>query len=496
MERNAETRIAWPSTFLFSLLSALMPISLGCSNSEVTLADLEAAIASVDVSQLEVPLAGVDGGTTLNLEKTNLKFGFIKLTDCAPLVIAKEKGYFDDEGLNVEVESQSNWKVLLDRVIDGQLDGAHMLAGQPIGATIGIGTKADVITAYSLDYNGNGITVSNEIWRQMQENDPALKSPQPKHPITADSLKPIVDAYRREGRDFNMGMVFPVSTHNYEIRYWLAAAGIHPGMYTEQDITGMVDADVLLSVTPPPQMPATLEAGTILGYCVGEPWNQQAVVKGIGVPVTTNYDIWKNNPEKVFGVSKEWDAKHPNTHVAVVKALIRAGKWLDATDADGNLVNRKEAAQILSRKEYVGADEEVIDRSMTGTFVFQPSDVRPMPDFNVFFKYHASYPHYSDCVWFLTQMRRWGQISEPKPASWYEETARQVYRPAIYRKAADLLISEGKLDPNEIPAPAYDGYREVTSDFMDGKTYDGKNPVGYLNGFEIGIKDSEHLSQE
>ncbi len=147
-------------------------------------------------------------------------------------MIAKEKGYFDDEGLNVEIEAQSNWKVLLDRVIDGQLDGAHMLAGQPIGATIGFGTKSAVITAYSLDYNGNGITVSNDIWAQMQENDPELKSPTPKHPITADSLKPIVEKYKAEGKDFNMGMVFPVSTHNYEIRYWLAAAGIHPGMYT------------------------------------------------------------------------------------------------------------------------------------------------------------------------------------------------------------------------------------------------------------------------
>lgn len=468
---------------------------MGCDSSEITLADLEAAAASIEVSETE---AGEPMATTaiLDVEKPTLKFGFIKLTDCAPLVIAKEKGYFDDEGLNVEIEAQSNWKVLLDRVIDGQLDGAHMLAGQPIGATIGFGTKAPVITAYSLDYNGNGITVSNEIWAKMQENDPALNSPTPKHPITADSLKPIVDSYKQEGKDFNMGMVFPVSTHNYEIRYWLAAAGIHPGMYSAQDITGVIDADVLLSVTPPPQMPATLEAGTILGYCVGEPWNQQAVAKEIGVPVTTNYDIWKNNPEKVFGVTSDWDEKYPNTHIAVVKALIRAGKWLDETDADGKLINRQEAAKILSMKDYVGADENVIDKSMTGTFVFQKTDVRPMPDFNVFFKYHASYPHYSDCVWFLTQMRRWGQITEAKPASWYESTAKQIYRPAIYRRAAEMLISEGKLDANEIPAPDYDGYREVTTEFIDGKKYDAKDPVGYLNSFEIGNKDAASLSKQ
>ena len=463
---------------------------VGCGDGKVSLEDLEDAAAEMDLDSSEGSgEEEAEAVALLDVEKPNLKFGFIKLTDCAPLVIAKEKGYFEDEGLNVEIEAQSNWKVLLDRVIDGQLDGAHMLAGQPIGATIGFGTKAHIITAYSLDYNGNGITVSNDIWAQMQENDPKLKSDTPEHPISADSLKPIVDSYKQEGKDFNMGMVFPVSTHNYEIRYWLAAAGINPGFYSAENITGTLDADVLLSVTPPPQMPATLEAGTILGYCVGEPWNQQAVVKGIGVPVTTNYDIWKNNPEKVFGVTDGWNEKYPNTHLAVIKALIRAGKWLDATDESGKLVNRQEAAKILSGKDYVGADEDVIDNSMTGTFVFQKTDVRPMPDFNVFFKYYASYPHYSDCIWFLTQMRRWGQITEAKSAEWYAETAKEVYKPEIYRKAAMMLVSEGKLDESDIPPAAYDGYREPSTDFIDGNKYDAKDPIGYINSFKIGNKD-------
>ena len=477
---------------------------VGCADSEITIEDLEAAAEKIEEASVADPGESDATGESddkpvakiLDIEKPDLKFGFIKLTDCAPLVIAKEKGYFSDEGLNVEIEAQSNWKVLLDRVIDGQLDGAHMLAGQPIGATIGFGTQAHIITAYSLDYNGNGITVSNEIWAQMQENDPELKSPTPKHPITADSLKPIVEEYKSEGKNFNMGMVFPVSTHNYEIRYWLAASGIHPGMYTEENIQGTVDADVLLSVTPPPQMPGTLEAGTILGYCVGEPWNQKAVVDSIGVPVTTNYDIWKNNPEKVFGVTKDWDQQHPNTHLAIIKALIRAGKWLDETDADGNLVNRQEAAKILSRKDHVGADEDVIDNSMTGTFVFQKTDVRPMPEFNVFFKHHASYPHYSDCIWFLTQMRRWGQITDSKPASWYAETAKKIYQPQIYRKAAEMLISEGKASPDDFPSPDYDGYREVTKEFIDGNAYDASDPIGYINSFDIGNKEPAELSKQ
>lgn len=424
---------------------------------------------------------------TLDVEKTDLKFGFIKLTDCAPIVIAKEKGFFSAEGLSVKVIAQPNWKTLLDNVITGELDGAHMLSGQPIAATIGFGTKAHVITAFTMDLNGNGITVSNSIWQQMQENDPELESDTPKHPITAESLRPIVDDLIDEGKKLQMGMVFPVSTHNYEIRYWLAAAGIHPGMYTKSDIAGRSDAEVELSVTPPPMMPKTLEAGNIQGYCVGEPWNQQAVHMGIGVPVTTNYDVWKNNPEKVFGVTQKWADENPQTMLAVTKALIKAGKWLDETDASGKLVNREEAARLLSRSDYVGADYEVLKNSMTGFFYFQKTDKRPMPDFNVFFKYHCTYPWYSDGVWFLTQMRRWGQITEAKPDAWYHETAKKIYRPDIYLEAAKLLLEEGFIEKSDIPWDT-DGYKAATGDFIDGIIYDGKDPLGYLKKHSIGHK--------
>jgi len=427
----------------------------------------------------------------LDVEKDSLKFGFIKLTDCAPIVIAKEKGFFEAEGLQVEVVSQPNWKQLLDNVITGELDGAHMLSGQPIAATIGFGTKSHIVTPYTLDLNGNAITVSNAIWEGMQENDERLQSDNPPHPITADSLKPIVTAAKEEGKKLPMGMVFPVSTHNYEFRYWLAAAGIHPGMYTSTDLKGFTDGDIELSTTPPPQMPTTLESGKNVAYCVGEPWNQQAVTKGIGVPVVTNYDIWKNNPEKVFGVTKEWADENPLTLVAVTKALIKAGKWLDETDASGSLVNREEACRILSQPNYVGADYDVIKNSMTGFFFFQKTDKRTLPDFNVFFKYHASYPHYSDGIWFLTQMRRWGQISEAKPASWYHDIAKSVYLPDVYRKAADMLVEEGSLTKDEYPAPDYDGYKPATSDFIDGVVYDGKEPIKYLNSHKIGNKDPE-----
>jgi nitrate/nitrite transport system substrate-binding protein len=420
---------------------------------------------------------------TLEIEKPQLTFGFIKLTDMAPLAIAKEKGFFEDEGLFVSVEAQSNWKNILDRVIDGQLDGSHMLAGQPIAAGAGFGRQAKLVTPFSMDLNGNGITVSNDVWSKMKSHVPKDKDGKPVHPIKAEALKPVITEYKNSGKAFKMGMVFPVSTHNYEIRYWLAAAGINPGMYTKENVQGQIDADVLLSVTPPPQMPATLEAGTIHGYCVGEPWNQQAVFKGIGVPVVTNYDIWKNNPEKVFVMTQKFIDENPNTAIAVTKALIRAGKWLDEP------TNRAEAVKILSMSQYVGAPEAVLANSMTGTFEFEKGDKRDMPDFNVFYKYNATYPFYSDGIWFLTQMRRWGQIPDAKSSDWYASTIKDIYRPDIWKKAATLLVEEGNIPATDIPST--DGYKPATADFIDGTMYDGKDPLGYINSFKIGNKDKK-----
>jgi len=421
----------------------------------------------------------------LDLEKDVLTFGFIKLTDMAPLAVAYEQGFFDDEGLFVTLEAQANWKVLLDGVIDGTLDGAHMLAGQPLAATIGYGTEAHIITPFSMDLNGNAITVSNEVWEMMKPGLPVTDSGEIEHPISASHLQPVIDRFKDEGKPFNMGMVFPVSTHNYELRYWLAAGGINPGYYSPQNVTGQIDADVFLSVTPPPQMPSTLEAGTINGYCVGEPWNQQAVAKGIGVPVITDYELWKNNPEKVFGITQEFAEQNPNTTLALVKALIRAATWLDENDN----ANRPEAVEILSRPEYVGADYDVIANSMTGTFEYERGDTRAVPDFNVFFRHHATYPYYSDAVWYLTQMRRWGQIAEAKPDSWYDEVAKSVYKPEIYLEAARLLVKEGRANEADFPWDS-DGYKAPTpaADIIDAIPYDGAAPNAYLDSLPIGLK--------
>ena len=426
----------------------------------------------------------------LDVEIDELKFGFIKLTDMAPLAVAYERGYFEDEGLFVTLEAQANWKVLLDGVIDGQLQGAHMLAGQPLAATIGFGTEAHIITPFSMDLNGNGITVSNEIWEQMKPHVPLMDDGRPQHPISAASLKPVVEDYLDQGIPFNMGMVFPVSTHNYELRYWLAAGGLEPGFYSPENISGQIGADVLLSVTPPPQMPATMEAGTIFGYCVGEPWNQQAVFKGIGVPVITDYELWKNNPEKVFGITKEFADEYPNTTLAITKALIRAAIWLDENDND----NRPEAVEILSRSEYVGADYDVIANSMTGTFEYEKGDKREVPDFNVFFRYNATYPFYSDAIWYLTQMRRWGQIADYKSDDWYFDVAKKVYRPDIYLEAAHMVVDEGYADEADFPWDS-DGFKAPppAGDIIDGIPYDGTAPNAYLESLPIGLKGQQKV---
>ncbi|WP_417530764.1 CmpA/NrtA family ABC transporter substrate-binding protein [Marinobacter lipolyticus] len=423
-------------------------------------------------------------------EKPDLKLGFIKLTDMAPLAVAWEQGFFMDEGLFVELEAQANWKVLLDGVVTGSLDGAHMLAGQPLGATIGYGTQADIITAFSMDLNGNGITVSNDVWEQMRPHIGDNDDGQPAHPISASALKPVIEQYRNEGERFRMGMVFPVSTHNYELRYWLAAGGLNPGYYAPQrgDTSGTLEADVHLSVTPPPQMPATMEAGTIQGYCVGEPWNQQAVFKGIGVPVITDYEIWPNNPEKVFGVTETWAEQYPNTHLRLLRALIRAAHWLDENDN----ANREQAVKILARSNYVGADEEVIANSMTGTFEYEKGDVREVPDFNVFFRHFATYPYPSDAIWYLSQMRRWGQIPEAKSDDWYMETAAKVYRADIYKEAARSLIEDGTLSAEDFPDLDAENFaRPYQGELIDGVTFTPREPNAYIDSFDIGLKGSQ-----
>lgn len=463
-------------------VSAMTRRAMGICLASVAL--LLAGCGSSNESGGQIAAAQIDGA----IEKPNVKLGFIKLTDMAPLAIAKEKGFFEEEGLNVTLEPQANWKVLLDGVIAGQLDGAHMLAGQPIAATIGYGTKAELIAPLTLDLNGNATTVSNAVWNIIEPSLAKGPDGKPAHPIGAEALKPAVDQFKASGKTLKMGMVFPVSTHNYELRYWLAAGGLNPGYYTPGDVTGTVGADVQLSVTPPPQMPATLEAGTIDGYSVGEPWNQAAVFKKIGVPIVTDEQIMAMRAEKVLGMRKDFAEQNPATVKALVRAVIRAQMWLD----EENGKNRAEAVKILAQPNYVGADEKVIANSMTGSFTYQAGDTRPEPTFNIFFDSFAGYPYYSDAIWYLTQMRRWGQIDEAKPDAWYFDTARAVFRPDLYMAAAASLVEDGKAPAEAFPET--DGFKDFYTAAIDGKLFDARKPNAYLDGFAIGLKGSQTVT--
>lgn len=334
-------------------------------------------------------------------------------------MVAQEKGLFSQYGLDVELIKEASWANIRDKLAIGTLDGAQTLATMPIATTLGIGGMATpMLTAMVMDLNGNAITVSNALFDRIHSLAPETLT---QRPVTAKGLKTVIEANKKAGGErLRFAMVFPTSTHNYELRYWLASAGIDP------------DKDIELIVIPPPQMVDNLALGNIDGFCVGEPWNSLAIKQGLGHTLITKYEIWNNSPEKVFGVTKEWAEQHPETHKAILKALIEAARWLDASDA-----NRIEAAEILSREDYVNTDVDVIKMSMTGTFSYHQTESRvPMEDFNVFHRYAANFPWLSQAIWYMAQMLRWGHIAE---AIDFEKVAGEIYRPDIYRTVMQEL---------------------------------------------------------
>ncbi|MGA9046435.1 CmpA/NrtA family ABC transporter substrate-binding protein [Sulfuricurvum sp.] len=376
-------------------------------------------------------------------EKKDLKIGFIPLTDCAALVIAKEKGFFAKHGLNVELSKEASWANVRDKMTVGELDASHMLAAMPIASTLGVGsTKKDMVALMALGQNGDAITVSNKMYDAMMAADPAAMKKG-----SAVALKKVIASKTMGVPEF--GMTFPTGTHNYHIRYWMAAGGVNP------------DSDVALKVVPPPQMVANMTAGNIDGFCVGEPWNQRAVMGNIGKTVVTGYQLWENGPEKVLGVQKIFADKNPETTKAMIKAVIEAGMWLDAS-----WDNRKEASKILSSKSYVNAPTDVIDNSMTGTYMFTNGVTTPMPNFNVFGKKQALYPYYSHGLWQVTQMIRWGQLDKPVDM---KRVVESVYRPDLFAKAAKEVNYA-------LPATQW----KVEKKFIDGVTFDPNKAVDYI----------------
>jgi len=394
------------------------------------------------------------------VEKPNLKIGFIALTDSAPLIVAKEKGFFKKYGLNVHVAKEGGgWPGIQQKVISGEYDFSHALAGMPIAATLGVNGKAHLQALLSLDFNGNAITFGNNIINQMEKHglDKSIR------PVSSDSLKKYIDEKRKmEGTKYqplSFGMVHPFSTHNYELRYWMASSGIKP------------DRDSTIKPFPPPTMPSNLIAGNIEGYCVGEPWNSRIVLKGKGSALVTNYDIWNNNPEKVLQARADFIKKYPKTTKAVMKAVIEAQMWLDAS-----WENREEAIGFLAKRNYVNAPKSVLRKSMSGTFLYNKGVDSSNPMFNVFANYYAAYPFYSHGMWFMTQMYRWGQLDKVVNM---KEIVEKVYRPDLFEEAAKEV---GYL----LPPSAWkkDGVDEYNK-FIDGKVWDPNKAVDYIYSFNV-----------
>ncbi len=406
------------------------------------------------------------------LEKSELRLGFIPLNDCAPLVAAAEKGFFAAEGLDVTLSREASWANVRDRVSIGLLDGAHMLAPMPVAASLGLGgDKAAMAAPMALNLNGSAITVSKAVAEAMRAADPAAMA---EHPRTARPLRRLIEARRAAGETpLTFAVVFPYSIHNYELRYWLAAGGVHP------------DRDIRLKVAPPQRMVEQLAAGEIDGFCVTAPWNGLAVHQGLGEIMLYASEWWSAGPDKVFGLRADWMEEHPNTVRAAVRALLKAAAWSDQPE------NRAELASILSRPGYVGAPEEVVRLSLVGSPPYaQGQDMGASHDYLVYHRYAASFPWRSHAVWFLSQMIRWGQA--PRESDF--AAAAGVYRPDIFRAAAADLGE---------PAPLVDFKREgihhapwtltdatspipmAADAFLDGAVFDPADPLGYVDGFVL-----------
>ncbi|MEM8782104.1 MAG: CmpA/NrtA family ABC transporter substrate-binding protein [Planctomycetota bacterium] len=376
------------------------------------------------------------------LEKRDLTLGLVPLNDCAPIAVGVEKGFFADQGLNVTTTREGSWAGIRDQVAFGLLDGAQMLATMPICTTLGLGGfQCDMTYGVTLGLNGNAITLASWL---CDEIDATARPLQPHGKNTADGLADVIRRRASRGEaPLRLGAVFPMSTHELELRYWLAAAGIDPAR------------DVEIVVVPPPRMVEALRAGELAGFCVGEPWNSLAVAEGLGRVAITKHALWTNGPEKVLGVTAAWADQHPGTHVALIAALIEAGRWLDQPG------NRAEACEILSLPQYVGVEPSLIRSAMTGSFR-TAADADPVvtPDFHVFHRHDANVPWRSQALWWLTQMHRWGQVEMPYEA---QLALSRIVRDDLFAQAADRL---------GLPTPDAPDKLEDTEAFFDGRRFD------------------------
>jgi nitrate/nitrite transport system ATP-binding protein len=374
------------------------------------------------------------------LEKVNLDLGFVPLTDSAPLIVAKEKGFFAKHGLEeVTLSREPSWNAIAEGIRTKRLDAAHMLAGMPLSMTLGYGDNPQlpVATALILSRNGNAITLNKKFF------DRGVRS--------LSDLKSVLDS--DSDRAYTMATVHPTSMHNLMLRYWLASAGIDP------------DRDLNMTIVPPPQMVANLSAGNVDGYCAGEPWNSRAIKEGLGYTIATDLDIWASHPEKVLGVREDWTNQHPETHNALVKALLEACQYCD------DRRNREEILSLMARPQYMGpsaayARPGFIDPYDRGTGEAPETLLR----FNQFHVDNANCPGRAEGLWILTQLARWGIT--PFPRNWIEILER-VRRVDLYGRAA-----------RELGLPDNEGNR-APFELFDGKVFNPDDPIEYLNSLNI-----------
>ena len=343
------------------------------------------------------------------VEKKALKLGYMPLSDCLPLLVAQEKGFFNQEGLEVELQQEVSWSNIRDKVIVGHLDGAHMLAPMLLASSVGLGgIKKPLITAFSLGLNGNALTVSNDLHAALFTLNPAKFD-------QAITMKHLIAQRKHEGLPaLVIATVYPYSCHNLQLRYWLASANIDP------------DNDIDLVVLPPSQMVDHLKLQHIDGFFAGAPWNSVAILQGHGHCLLTGMDIWENAPEKVLGVTFEWAEENPNTHNALIRALYKASNWLE--------LYAEKALPLL--EEHLSLNSPLINQAclipaITGKYIFNHTQSKA-PGLLVFNRFMANFPWLSHGQLICSQMKRWNWLPENIDC---DELVASCYRPDIYRQA-------------------------------------------------------------
>ena len=370
-------------------------------------------------------------------EKKEVKLGFIPLTDCASVVMASVLKLDEKYGIKIVLSKEASWAAVRDKLVNGELDAAHVLYGLMYGVHLGIGgQKKDMSVLMTLSNNGQAITLSNQL--------------KDKGVTTGEALKKLVDA---EKRDYTFAQTFPTGTHAMWLYYWLAANGINPLN------------DVKTITVPPPQMVANMRVGNMDGFCVGEPWNARAIYDKIGFTAVTTQDIWKDHPEKVLGCTGEFAQKNPNTARALIMAVLEASQYIDA------MANRHKVAEVIADKSYVNCPVDVIDQRMEGKYEDGLGKKWVDPNYMKFCNDGAvNFPYLSDGMWFLTQHKRWGLLKDDVD---YLTVAKKINQIELYKQAAAQV---------KIAVPK-DAMR--SSKLIDGVVWDGKDPKKYAANFKV-----------